>query len=90
MVATIRLDDEMKKRLMIMAVKRNCTASSLMREAIEQYLDRELKRDRFLQEALASWKHYKETGLHITGEELNTWLETWGTDEETDPPQCHT
>jgi predicted transcriptional regulator len=89
MVVAVRIDEEMKARLDALAAQQKRTPSALMREAIEQYLDREAGRDRFLQEALASWTHYKETGLHITEDELNKWLDTWGTDKEADPPQCH-
>jgi predicted transcriptional regulator len=60
-----------------------------MREAIKEYLDREEARESFLQEALASWAEYQGTGLHLTGDELKTWLDTWGTEEETDIPECH-
>jgi predicted transcriptional regulator len=40
-------------------------------------------------EALTSWTAYQETGQHLTGPEVRDWLKTWGTDEETDTPQCH-
>lgn len=52
-----------------------------MLEAIQQYVDRE--------EALASWASYKETGRHLTGEEVRAWLDTWGTDAEGPVPECH-
>lgn len=39
-------------------------------------------------EALASWEHYQATGLHVPGQEVIAWLETWGTDHECDPPLC--
>ena len=42
------------------------------------------------EEALRSLEHYKRTGLHVTWEELKPWLESWGTPESTDPPECHT
>jgi predicted transcriptional regulator len=43
----------------------------------------------FEREASISWQHYKKTGLHLTGDEVLAWLETWGIDEEADPPQSH-
>lgn len=39
-------------------------------------------KERFKAEALASWSSYKETGMHLTGEEVQDWLSTWGTDRE--------
>jgi predicted transcriptional regulator len=60
-----------------------------MLEAIEQYVEREEARERFTQEALASWAAYQETGLHLSGPEVRSWLNTWGTDDETVAPKCH-
>ncbi len=47
-------------------------------------------RDRFKQEALASWAAYKATGRYLTGQEVRTWLNGWGTDDERAVPECHT
>lgn len=60
-----------------------------MLEAIQQYVEREEARERFTQEALASWVAYTETGSHLTGQEVRAWLKTWGTDEESAVPACH-
>lgn len=38
-------------------------------------------RESFKQEVLASWAAYKETGRHLTGQEVRTWLSTWGTND---------
>ncbi|MFT4267664.1 MAG: CopG family transcriptional regulator [Xenophilus sp.] len=58
-------------------------------EAIRQYVEREEARESFKQEALASWAAYKETGRHLTGQEVRTWLNTWGTNDERAVPGCH-
>jgi predicted transcriptional regulator len=55
-----------------------------MREAIRSYVEREEKREKFKQEALASWKAYQETGVHLTHQEIGDWLDSWGTDREKD------
>ncbi|MBB6193824.1 putative transcriptional regulator [Sphingobium wenxiniae] len=34
-------------------------------------------RESFKAEALASWAEYQETGLHLTGEEVARWLDSW-------------
>ena len=59
-----------------------------MREAIAQYVEREEAREGLKEEALASWAAYQETGRHLTGEEVRAWLNTWGTDQETEAPDC--
>ena len=59
-------------------------------EELTKYASREEARASFLAEAEASWKDYQETGLHLTGDEVEAWLATWGMDAETDAPACHT
>jgi predicted transcriptional regulator len=39
-------------------------------------------------EADAAWRHYQETGLHVTGEEVMKWVASWGTTDELPPPEC--
>lgn len=46
-------------------------------------------RESFKLEALASWQHYQETGLHLTEQEVKAALKVWGTEEENSLPQCH-
>ena len=89
MATSIKLDDEMKSRIKHLAAIRNRSAHWIMREAIRDYVEREEARESFKQEALASWVAYQETGRHLTSEETGDWLDTWGTDEETEIPRCH-
>ena len=46
-------------------------------------------RESFINEALASWRSYQETGMHLTGEEVQDWLSQWGEETEPDLPDCH-
>lgn len=89
MATSIKIDDELRARVQRLAERRQQSTHWVMREAIAQYVSREEARDSFKQEALASWKTYKETGRHLTGEEVRAWLETWGTDSEAAMPDCH-
>ena len=86
---SIKLDDELKGRVQHLAETRRRSSHWIMREAIAQYVEREEARESFKQEALASWTAYKETGRHLTGEEVRGWLNTWGTDDESAVPECH-
>ncbi len=47
------------------------------------------KRESFRQDALVSWTDYKETGFHVTGNEISAWLDTWGSENGVDTPICH-
>ena len=89
MATSVKLDDELKKRIQHLAEARQRSAHWIMREAIRDYVEREEARESFKQESLASWTAYQETGQHLTGQEARDWLDTWGTDKETEVPECH-
>jgi predicted transcriptional regulator len=52
-------------------------------------VEREEARDSFRQEALAAWTSFQETGRHLEASEVRGWLNTWGAEGETEPPECH-
>jgi len=89
MATSLKIDDGLKSRVQQLADRRRRSAHWIMLEAIEQYVQREEARESFRQEALASWEAYRETGRHLTGEEVRAWLNTWGTDDEKTVPECH-
>ena len=89
MANSIKIDDKLKGRVQHLAGLRRRSAHWIMIEAIEQYVAREEARESFKQEALASWAEYQETGRHLTGQEVRTWLNTWGDEGETALPECH-
>ena len=83
---SVKLASALHKRIQILASARQQTPESVMSEAIEQYLERREKREQFLKDGLAAWKDYQETGLHLTGEEVDAWLDADGNAEL---PKCH-
>ena len=89
MATSVKLDDDLKSRIQRLADMRHRSAHWIMLEGIRDYVEREEARESFKQEALASWTAYQATGRHLTGQEMRDWLNTWGTDKETDIPQCH-
>ncbi|MBS9405713.1 CopG family ribbon-helix-helix protein [Halomonas sp. TRM85114] len=86
---SIKLDDDLKERIQHLADARRRSVHWLMREAIEQYVDREEKREAFRQDTLRAWEDYQTTGLHATADEVKKWLVSWGADNETPAPICH-
>ncbi|MGZ2487949.1 putative transcriptional regulator [Rhizobium pisi] len=84
---SLKLDDELKGRVQQLAEIRQ--PHWIMREAIAQYVEREEKRDALRQETLNAWDEIQATGLHVTGDEVENWLSTWGTDDELPTPECH-
>jgi len=89
MATSVKLDSELKSRLDRLAGARRRSPHWMMREAIRQFVEREEARESFKQEALKSWREYRETGRHLTLEETAAWLDTWGTEDETDAPPIH-
>ena len=47
------------------------------------------QRESFRQEALDAWRDYQGTGLHVTGDEADTWLAELETGNDIEPPKCH-
>lgn len=86
---SVKLDNDMRDRIRIIADAKKRTTHWIMRQAIEQYIEREEKRETFRQETLKAWEEYQETGLYVTAEEVTAWLETWGELDEKAAPVCH-
>lgn len=86
---SIKLDDDLKGRIQNLADTRRRSAHWLMREAIEQYVEREERRESFRKDTLKAWEDYQATGLHATADEVEKWLGSWGTDNEVPAPTGH-
>ncbi|WP_028215963.1 CopG family ribbon-helix-helix protein [Paraburkholderia oxyphila] len=89
MAISIKLDDDSEDLLQRAAGLEHCTLHAVLREAIAHHAERVNARERFKQEALASWRHYNETGKHLRGDEVRAWMRTWGTEDERAVPDCH-
>ena len=89
MATSVKLDPALKSRLDHLAQVRRRSAHWIMREAIQQYVEREEARESFKEEALQAWREYRETGLHLSVEETTAWLDRWGTEDETEVPDWH-
>lgn len=85
----VRLDDETKSRLKRLGEVRDKSAHKMMITAVKEYLDREEGRETFRQEAIASYEHYKQTGLHVSGDEVLEWVASWGSGNILSTPICH-
>ncbi len=86
---SLKLDDELKSRVQHLAEVRRRSSHWIMREAIAQYVEREEKREALRRQTLDAWDEFQATGLHVTGDEVEKWLSSWGTDDELPAPECH-
>lgn len=85
---SLKLDIEVKKRVQRLAAARRRSPHWLMREAIEEYVEREEKREGFRQDALGAWAQYQTTGLHVTAEDADAWLAKLEAGKDAAPPKC--
>jgi predicted transcriptional regulator len=86
----LELDAEIENRLLRLAEAQRRSADTLVREAVEQYVEREERRQRLRHDALGAWTEYQGTGLHVTGDEVDAWLSRLEAGEEIEPPTPHT
>ena len=63
---SLKLDTAIKERVHRLASARRRSPHWVMREAVEQYVEREERLEQLRQEALAAWAEYQTTGLHVT------------------------
>jgi len=89
-ITSLKLDIETKARIQRLAASRRRTPHWILREAVEQYVEREEARERLRQDAVAAWEHYQETGLHVTEAEADRWLAKLEAGKRASPPKCHT
>jgi len=87
--ASLNLNEDLKTRLSLLAVKRDRTAHWLMIDAITQYVEYEESIEQLRQEAEDSWENYKLTGLHLTLDEISGWLDSCADGEVKELPKCH-
>ena len=87
--SSVKLPRPLRERLKNLASARNQSAHAVMLQAIESYVDREEKREALRQEARAAHEHFMLTGLHLTGEEADRWLDELAQGHDVEPPKCH-
>lgn len=86
---SIRLAPSVKQKLKEIAARQKRTAHALATEAITALIEQKEREHAFNQSCVASYDQYKETGLHVTHDDIAPWLESLFTDHELPPPACH-
>ena len=86
---TISLDDVDQDRIASLASAKKRTPHYLMKEAILEHLQKEEARQNFIAAAESSFVHYKDTGLHITLDEFDSWVDQVQQDPSAPLPTCH-
>ena len=90
MATSVKLNDDMKKRVQHLADAKHRSAHWIMRRAIEDYVEREEKREAVKQDALHAWEDFQRNGLHLTHAEADEWLSKLESGDDAELPTCHT
>jgi predicted transcriptional regulator len=78
----VKLDEETYNRLKVLGEARRRSPHWLMKEAIQQFIEREEEAEHIRQDTLERWARFEATGETVSHEAVDTWLETWGTEPE--------
>jgi predicted transcriptional regulator len=85
-MTSVRMPDDLIQRLDAAAARLRRSKGWIINDAVREYLEREDTRLRRLEktkDALAE----VEAGELIDGDEVLSWLDSWGTDDEREPPR---
>jgi len=88
-VTPVKLEDPARYRLKALCDARQRTVGWMIKEAINEYIDREERKEQFKQEAISTWRNYQLTGLHLTEEEMDDWMDKLKRGEDAELPKCH-
>ena len=86
---TVKLDVDERYRLKALADAKKRTPHYLMKEAIARYLVDEEAEQMAIKIASASIEHYKQTGLHVTLDEVKTWAKAVKSNRNAKLMPCH-
>ena len=87
---SVKLEISERDRIKSLALIKHRSSHYIMKEAIQRYLDEEEAEQQQIAAAGESLDHYKKTGLHVTLDEMKTWLKAKTLDRNTPMPICHT
>jgi predicted transcriptional regulator len=87
---SVKLEAHEKEQLAEIAREKSRSVHFLLCEAVREYMEREQARLAFNRESHDPWDHYQQTGLHVTEDEMDAWMDNLYTDKETPLPVCHT
>lgn len=85
-VTSVRLNSEVEAPLENLAHKLDRSKNYIINQAIKEYVQRQSMEDSRWEDTLEALNSVKE-GKTIDGDEVTSWLESWGTEKEQTPPK---
>jgi predicted transcriptional regulator len=86
---SLRLEPTDREMLRKIAQREKRTAHSIATEAVKTVIRQKERDHAFNQSCIDSYNHFLETGLHVTQNEIDMWVDSLGTDKEITIPTCH-
>ncbi|WP_022660517.1 CopG family ribbon-helix-helix protein [Paucidesulfovibrio longus] len=82
-----RVDTALKNKFEAIAKSQGKNSSHLLREFMVDFINRHEEREKRRAETLLAIESI-EAGRYIDGEEVFAWLDSWGSETESDAPEC--
>ncbi len=86
-VTSVRLQAEIESPLESLATKLNRSKNYLINQAIKEFIERQSVEEQRWTETLLAIDSVKSGHLVAEGD-VNNWLESWGTENELNPPKA--
>jgi predicted transcriptional regulator len=83
----IKLDETLHTRIKNLSAIKERSPHWLMKAAIEEYVAREEAYEQEKREDQERWQRYKLSDHAIANDSVNSWLESWGSDNELPCPK---
>lgn len=87
-VTTVRLQPEIEQGLQAMTSSTQRSKSWLINQAIKEFIDRQKLEQNRWQQTLQAMESVAQ-GRVVSGEDVHSWLHSWGTDKELSPPEIN-
>jgi predicted transcriptional regulator len=86
---TVKLESGERRRLHDIAKLKQRTPHYIMREAINKYVAEEEREQAILKRVDDANEHFERTGLHITLDEVKTWITELRINPNAKLAECH-
>ncbi len=86
-ITSVRIQPNLSDRLEKVASSLHRSKSSIINQAVEEFLDHQQQEQQRWQETLEALKSVRH-GQVVSGKATHEWIESWGTDQELPAPKA--
>ena len=85
-ITSVRIQPEISKQLEKVAASLHRSKSSIINQAVKEFLENQQQEQQRWQETLEALESVR-SGQVTSGDDVHSWLESWGTDNELPAPK---